>query len=74
MHWHSMSIEEVLRKFNVNAEEGLSNKKSRTGKGNTENILDAKKKLHFKKILSQFADFMIIVLILQPYLFFSFIL
>lgn len=65
MQWHSMSIEEALRKLNTSANQGLStkeaNERQRTyGK----NILEVKKgKSIIRKFFAQFADFMIIVLI-----------
>ena len=66
MHWHSMSIEEVLQKLDVTGQKGLSSKDAR--KRQVEfgpNILDSKKKKSFiVKFFAQFADFMIIILII----------
>lgn len=66
MHWHSLSIEETLKELGVLLDQGLSAKevnarKQKYGK----NILTAKKgKSILIKFLGQFADFMIIILIL----------
>lgn len=65
MHWHSMSIGEVLKKFLVTAEQGLSSKdisirQTKYGR----NVLVGKKKPRLvQKFFAQFADFMIVILI-----------
>ena len=65
MHWHSMSIEEVLQNLMLQVKR-LSSKDAR--KRQVEfgpNILDSKKKKSFiVKFFAQFADFMIIILII----------
>lgn len=65
MHWHSLSIEETLRKLEVSKDQGLtlaeaSLRQQKYGK----NILTVKKgKSLIIKFFEQFADFMIIILI-----------
>lgn len=65
MHWHSLSIEDTLREMKTDIKQGLTleevkERQKLFGK----NILDAKKgKNLLQKFLSQFADFMIIILI-----------
>lgn len=65
MQWHNMSIEEALKKLDVSAEHGLSAKEVKERQElYGRNILEVKKgKSLFRKFLSQFADFMIIILI-----------
>jgi len=65
MYWHSLSIEETLKKLDVSLDHGLSEKevKQRRLTYGT-NILEAKKgKSLLRKFFAQFADFMIIILI-----------
>lgn len=66
MNWHSLSIEEALKELGVSLDEGLSaNEVKQRQQTYGENILTAKKsKSLFIKFLEQFADFMIIILIL----------
>jgi Ca2+-transporting ATPase len=65
MQWHSISIDETLKKLDVSLEQGLTAKEVKQRQQTYgRNILEAKKgKSLFVKFLSQFADFMIIVLI-----------
>lgn len=65
MYWHNMSIEETLQELKVSLEQGLSNKEVKARQQTYgKNILAAKKgKGIIRKFISQFADFMIIVLI-----------
>lgn len=65
MHWHSISIEDTIRELKTDIKQGLSltdvqERQRLYGK----NIIDVKKgKNLLQKFLSQFADFMILVLI-----------
>ena len=65
MHWHNLSIEEVLKKLEVSLDQGLSvdevrNRQQLYGR----NLLTAKKgKSLIMRFFAQFADFMIIILI-----------
>lgn len=65
MNWHSMTIQDTLRELDVRMDHGLDKssvieRRQRHGS----NILEAKKgKSLIRKFLSQFADFMIIVLL-----------
>jgi Ca2+-transporting ATPase len=65
MQWHNLSVYETLKQLNVIHNHGLSSdevKQRQQSYG--KNILEAKKrKSFFIKFLSQFADFMIIILI-----------
>jgi Ca2+-transporting ATPase len=65
MQWHSMSIQETLKRLNVSVNRGLSVKEVRKRQQNYGlNMLEAKKgKGLLKKFIAQFADFMIIILI-----------
>lgn len=65
MHWHSLSIEETLKQLDVSVNKGLSTKEVKQRQQTYGlNQLEAKKgKSIFRKFLSQFADFMIIILI-----------
>lgn len=65
MHWHSISIEESLKKLETEANQGLSTKEiQRRQQLYGKNILEAKKgKSLIRKFFAQFADFMILVLI-----------
>ncbi len=65
MQWHTMSIEETLKELNTSIEQGLSVKEAKHRQQTYgKNILEVKKgKSLFSKFLSQFADFMIIILI-----------
>lgn len=65
MHWHALSIEETLNQLEVSHEHGLSiNEVKQRQQLYGKNILKAKKgKSLFLRFLSQFADFMIIILI-----------
>lgn len=66
MLWHSSSIEETLKELGVFMDQGLSAKEAKNRQQTYGmNILTAKKgKNLFIKFLEQFADFMIIILIL----------
>lgn len=63
--WHTMSIEEVSKKLNTNPTKGLSSKEvNKRQKLYGKNQLEEKKKKSFlSKFLSQFQDFMIIILL-----------
>ena len=65
MNWHSKSIEETLKELNVSPEQGLSAKDVKQRQQTYGmNILEAKKGRNIViKFFSQFADFMIIILI-----------
>ncbi len=65
MQWHTMSIEKALKELNSNIDYGLTTKEAkRRQQTYGKNILEVKKgKSLFKKFISQFADFMIIILI-----------
>lgn len=65
MHWHSLSIEETARELKTDIRQGLSqNEVKERQKLYGKNIIESKKgKSLLQKFLSQFADFMIIVLI-----------
>ena len=64
MHWHSLSIDETLKKLDVAKDRGLSIKEvKKRQESYGKNILEAKKsKGIIHKFFSQFADFMIIIL------------
>lgn len=65
MNWHSLSIEEVLKKLEVSVDQGLSTKEViERQQTHGKNILTAKKgKNILLRFFAQFADFMIIILI-----------
>jgi Ca2+-transporting ATPase len=65
MHWHSLSIEESLKQLDVSLDHGLTAKEAKQRQQTYgKNILEAKKgKSLIMKFFSQFADFMIIILI-----------
>ena len=65
MQWHNMSIEEALKALNTSIDHGLTTKEAkRRQQTYGKNNLEVKKgKSLFKKFISQFADFMIIILI-----------
>ncbi len=65
MQWHNMSIEEALKELNTSIDHGLTTKEAkRRQQTYGRNILEVKKgKSLFRKFISQFADFMIIILI-----------
>jgi Ca2+-transporting ATPase len=65
MQWHSISIEETLKKLDVSMDQGLSIKEAKLRQQTFgRNILEAKKgKNILLKFFAQFADFMIIILI-----------
>ncbi|MDF2539303.1 MAG: hypothetical protein K0S76_2324 [Herbinix sp.] len=65
MHWHSLSIEETLKKLDVQLDLGLTAKEVKVRQENYGiNMLEAKKGKSLPvKFFSQFADFMIIILI-----------
>lgn len=65
MYWHSLSIEETLKKLEVSSDHGLSaNEVKQRQQTYGRNILTAKKKKSLiVSFLAQFADFMIIILI-----------
>lgn len=66
MDWHTLSVDDVLKKFNVSKSNGLnSTDVSRNRDKFGKNILTAKKKNGIiKKFLSQFSDCMIIILLI----------
>ena len=66
MDWHTLSVDDVLKKFNVSKSNGLSSTDvSRNRDKFGKNILTAKKKNGIiKKFLSQFSDCMIIILLI----------
>lgn len=66
MYWHSLSVDEVLKELKVSPEEGLSSKEvKRRQEIYGMNQLEAKKGSSLiSKFFSQFADFMIIILII----------
>ena len=65
MHWHSISIEDTLRKMNTDVKQGLTlNDVQERQRLYGKNILETRKgKNLFQKFLAQFTDFMIIILI-----------
>ena len=65
MHWHSLSIEETLKRLDVQLNSGLSTKevKKRQETFGLNRIEEKKGKSLLRKFLEQFADFMIIILI-----------
>jgi Ca2+-transporting ATPase len=65
MLWHSLSIEETLKELGVTLDRGLSGKEVKARQQTYgKNILTAKKgKSLIMKFFSQFADFMIVILI-----------
>ncbi|NLO10495.1 MAG: calcium-translocating P-type ATPase, PMCA-type [Clostridiales bacterium] len=65
MHWHSISIEDTIREMKTDIKLGLTLEDVRDRQRlYSKNIIDAKKgKNLFQKFLTQFADFMIIILI-----------
>jgi Ca2+-transporting ATPase len=65
MQWHNLSISETLKQLNVEHNQGLSSKEINDRQQSYgRNIMEARKrKSLLMKFLSQFADFMIIVLI-----------
>lgn len=65
MHWHSMSVEDTVRKLGTDIKKGLLPEEVRERqKLYGKNIIEAKKgKNIFQKFLAQLADFMIIILI-----------
>lgn len=70
MHWHSISIENTINELKADIKKGLTQKDiQERQKLYGSNIIVAKKgKNIFQKFLSQFADFMIIVLIIAAIL------
>ncbi len=66
MQWYSMSINETLERLGVTHNQGLSTREADLRRQNYgRNVLEAKKrKTLLLKFLAQFADFMIIILIL----------
>ncbi len=73
MQWHSLSIEETLNKLGVSLDQGLSTKESKERQQTYgKNILTTKKgKNLVVKFFEQFADFMIIILILAAVISFA---
>lgn len=66
MNWHSMSIEKTLKALNTSQTQGLSSKEAaKRLKKYGYNILEKKKEKNLIiKFISQFADFMIIILMI----------
>lgn len=65
MNWHSLSVEETLKKLEVSIDRGLTTKEAKDRQQTYgKNLLTTKKgKSLLMKFLAQFADFMIIILI-----------
>ncbi len=65
MHWHNMTIKNVLKMLKTDENHGLSDKEAsvRLVKYGKNTISDRKKQGFIKKFLAQFNDFMIIILI-----------
>ena len=65
MTWHSLSVEDVLKKLKVNKDVGLSSNEVKTRqKQYGKNILEDGEKFNlFKKFIDQFSDFMVITLL-----------
>lgn len=65
MNWHNMTTKEVIEALNSNKDEGLNEKeiRSRLIKYGKNTLLTKSKDGFFKKFISQFNDFMIIILI-----------
>ncbi len=70
MNWHNLSIEETLKQLGVSTDYGLSAKEVKLRQQTYgKNILTAKKgKSLLVKFFSQFADFMILILIFAAFL------
>ena len=66
MEWHSLGIEEVLKKFDVSKKNGLNAKEvnARLSKYGENKILEKKNKSIIIKFLEQFKDFMVIILLI----------
>lgn len=65
MYWHSLSIEEAIKKLEVSCDQGLSTKEvQQRQQSYGKNILTVKKSKNILlRFFAQFADFMIIILI-----------
>lgn len=66
MNWHNMSANEVIKVLKSNSEKGLSETaaQERIDKFGYNKIVDKKGKSFFKKLIEQFNDFMIIILLI----------
>ena len=64
MHWHSLTKDQVLQSLRANAQTGLSAHEAQLRLRDGRNVLQAKKpKTVLQRFLSQFADFMILILL-----------
>ena len=64
MHWHSLPKEQVLQALHANAQTGLSAPEAQARLADGRNVLQGKKpKTVLQRFLSQFADFMILILL-----------
>lgn len=70
MHWHSLSIDDTLKAFRVSPKTGLTTEEVKERQQTFgKNMLEAKKGKHIiLRFFSQFADFMILILILAAIL------
>ncbi len=66
MNWHNKSVSEVLRTLKVDEKKGLSTKEAeeRLKEYGTNTIVEKKKKSFIERLIAQFNDFMIIILII----------
>ena len=64
--WHTLTIEDTLRKLRTNFEKGLTKEEviRRRQKYGTNELAEKKNTSLFIKFLNQFKDFMIIILII----------
>lgn len=65
MNWHEKSIEEVLKELSVDSKKGLDTEsaKERLEKYGPNELKEEKGKSFFKKLLAQFSDFLVLILI-----------
>jgi Ca2+-transporting ATPase len=65
MNWHEKSIEEVLKELSVDPKKGLDTKsaKERLEKYGPNELKEEKGRSFFKKLLAQFSDFLVLILI-----------
>lgn len=65
MNWHEKSIEEVLKELSVDSKKGLDTEsaKERLEKYGPNELKEEKGRSFFKKLLAQFSDFLVLILI-----------
>jgi Ca2+-transporting ATPase len=65
MNWHEKSIEEVLKELSVDSKKGLDTEsaKERLEKYGPNELKQEKGRSFFKKLLAQFSDFLVLILI-----------